>query len=301
MRGDGMGEAIVDGTDSTARALARVAEPFHAVTYYSREAADWTDAGYKGWWHAYFAYRPAPMGAVTAATVTAAFYNFAPRMVARAVPGVWDIRAPEEATALRLDRVDQALQRIFGNDAAARAAAAEAAELIRRVGDAPAAGRPVYAGCAELTWPTDPLLGLWHGCTLLREYRGDSHNIALADAEVDGVACHVLMAARGHGNKPTIIGIRGWTDDEWDDAVDRLRERGWVDADGALTTDGTEARTGIERSTDRLMSDPVRRLGQDGAERLIELLRPLVDRLAADGEVSGRWPPEHVIKQADGR
>jgi len=295
-----MGEAIVDGADSTARALARVAEPFHAVTYYSRELADLRDVGYKGWWHAYFAYRPAPMGAVSAATVTAAFYNFAPRMVARAVPGVWDLRSPSEVIELRLGRVERALDRIFGADEAIQRSAVEAAELIRPVADAPGAGRPVYAGYADLEWPADPILALWHGCTLLREYRGDSHNIALADAEVDGVACHVLMVGRGYGNRPTITAIRGWTDDEWHSAVDGLRSRGWVDADGSLTEAGTEARTRIERATDRLMGEPLRRMGEDGATQLIELLRPMVDHLAEAGEVSGRWPPEHVMKPADG-
>ncbi|MGI9613702.1 MAG: SCO6745 family protein [Acidimicrobiales bacterium] len=295
-----MGEAITDGTDSTARALARVAEPFHAVSYYSRECADWSEAGYKGWWHAYFAYRPAPMGAVTAPTVTAAFYNFAPRMVERAVPGVWDIHSPAEATAIRLERVEAALGRIFGTAESTRQAASEALELIRPVGDAPGVARPVYAGYADLEWPSDPILGLWHGCTLLREYRGDSHNIALADAEVDGVACHVLMVGRGHGNRPTITAIRGWTDEEWAVAVDDLRGRGWIDADGALTEAGNIARKGIEQATDRLMGDPVKRLGEDGTARLIELVRPMVDQLANNGEVSGRWPPEHVMKPAEG-
>ena len=294
-----MGEAIVDGKDSTARALARVAEPFHAVSYYSREMSDLRDAGYKGWWHAYFAYRPAPMGAVTAAAVTAAFYNFAPRMVARALPDVWEIRSPADTTALRLGRVEAALTRIFGSDDGHRRAASEAAELIRPVADAAAAGRPVFAGYADLGWPSDPVVALWHGCTLLREYRGDSHNIALAEAEVDGVACHVLMAGRGHGNRPTITGIRGWTDDEWHAAEDELRGRGWVDADGTLTEAGYDARTAIERSTDRLTGDPVRRIGEDGAQRFIELLRPMVDHLAATGEVSGRWPPAHVMKPAE--
>jgi len=295
-----MGEAIVDGSDSTARAVARVAEPFHAVSYYSRELTDLTDVGYKGWWHAYFGYRPAPMGAVSAAAVTAAFYNFAPRMVERAVPGVWEIRSPADTTALRLSRVEAALQRIFGADESTRSAATEAVELIRPAGESPVAGRPVYAGYASLDWPEDPVVGLWHGCTLLREYRGDSHNIALADAEVDGVESHVLMAGRGYGNKPTITAIRGWTDDEWDAAAGRLRSRGWVDGEGSLTEAGHTARTGIERATDRLMGDPVGRMGSDGSERLIGLLRPLVDQLAASGEVSGRWPPEHVMKSATG-
>jgi len=298
-----MGEAIVDGTDGTARALARVAEPFHAITYYSRELADLRAHGYRGWWHAYFGYRPAPMGAVSAGTVTAAFYNFAPAMVARAVPGVWDIRTPAETTALRRDLVAAALQRIFrGTDApeAANAdAVAEAAELIRAVGDCPVAGRPVFGGYAELDWPTDPFEVIWHGCTLLREHRGDSHNLALAAAGVDGVECHVLMAGRGHGNRPTITAIRGWTDDEWDAAVERLAGRGWADPAGALTELGHEARSDIEAHTDHLAGEPVRQIGREGAERLTELLRPLVDHLAAAGEVSGRWPPEHLLKPAD--
>ncbi len=289
----------MDGKDSTARALSRVAEPFHAVTYYSRELSDLTDAGYKGWWHAYFAFRPAPMGAVSAAAVTAAFYNFAPRMVARALPEVWAIRDPADVTALRLDRVGQAFARIFGSDDGAQRVAAEAVELIRPVADAPGVARPVYAGYADLEWPSDPVLGLWHGCTLLREYRGDSHNIALAEAEVDGVGCHVLMAGRGHGNRPTITRIRGWTDDEWDAAEDDLHRRGWVDDEGALTGTGHEARTAIERTTDRLMGGPVRRMGEDRSHRLLGLLRPLVDHLTQTGEVSGHWPPAHVMKPAD--
>lgn len=298
-----MGEAIVDGSDGMARALARVAEPFHAVTYYSAELLDLRAHGYRGWWHAYFGYRPAPMGAVTAGTVTAAFYNFAPRMVARAVPGVWEIRAPAETVALRRELVAAALNRIFrGADAPDGASVdtiAEAARLIRSIGDCPVAGRPVYGAYAELDWPTDPLEALWHGCTLLREHRGDSHNLALAAAGVDGVECHVLMAGRGHGNRPTITAIRGWTDDEWDGAVERLGERGWAEPGGGLTELGHDARTGIEAHTDQLAGDPIRRLGGDGAERLTDLLRPLVDHLAASGEVSGRWPPEHLLKRAE--
>lgn len=299
-----MGEAIVDGRDAGARALIRVAEPFHAVTYYAQELLDLTDRGYRGWWHAYFGYRPAPMGAVSAGTVTAVFYNFAPTMVARAVPGVWRIQRPHEATAVRLERVSQALRRIFGPDAdsplrdpALASAVAEAADLLEgAVGDCAAAGRPLYAAYAELDWPADPLIALWHGCTLVREHRGDSHNVALASSGVDGVECHVLMAGRGHGNRPTITAIRGWTDDEWHGAVDRLTDRGWVGPTGALTPEGHEARSTIETRTDELASEPVDRLGAEGLQRVIDVLTPLVEHLAARGEVSGRWPPEHLIK-----
>ena len=83
-------------------------------------------------------------------------------------------------------------------------------------------------------------------------------------------------------------------------AVDDLRGRGWIDADGALTEAGNIACKGIEQATDRLMGEPVKRLGDDGTARLIELVRPMVDQLANSGEVSGRWPPEHVMKPAEG-
>ena len=35
--------------------------------------------------------------------------------------------------------------------------------------------RPLYAAHAELDWPDEPQLVLWHAVTLLREYRGDGH------------------------------------------------------------------------------------------------------------------------------
>ena len=291
-----MGEAIVEGPDGSARRLARLAEPIHAISYYSREATDWTDVGYKGWWHAYFGYRPAPMGAVSASTVTAAFYNFAPRMVERAVPGVWAIRDPAATNALRLGRVASALDRILDAAPDHRASLTEAAELIRGAADCRPAARPVYAGYAAQAWPDDPFVAVWHGCTLLREHRGDSHNLTLAAADVDGVECHVLMAGKGHGNRPTITAIRGWTDEEWSAAVDRLASRGWCDGDGALTPAGHEARTEIERRTDELFAESVERIGIERSAALADLLRPFVDHLKSSGEVSGRWPPEHLVK-----
>ena len=290
-----MGDEVV-GKSSAVRMLGRMAETFHDVTYYSPEAIEFTKDGYRGWWHAYFAYRPAPMGAVEAATVAAAFYNFAPRMVAKAVPGVWDIRSPAEVTALRQEMVIRSLRRHFpqpGPDVA------EAARLIRAVDGCSLSGRPVYAAYAGLEWPNEDLAALWHGCTLLREHRGDSHHLALAAAQVDGVACHVLMAGMGHGNRPTINAIRGWTDDEWDRAAAELGERGWLAPDGSLTDDGQQARTDIELHTDRLASEPLTRIGEDGVERLLSHLEPLVTQLSASGEIPGGWPPEHLSKPAD--
>ncbi len=293
-----MGEVVTDGTDGETRALARLVEPFHAVTYYSRELADLSGHGYRGWWHAYFGYRPAPLGPVGAEVVTSVFYNFAPRMVERAVPGVWEILAPAAAVDLRLGLVDQALGRVFDRAHHGEALAAGAALIRRAVDGCRIGARPLFAAYAALPWPDDDALALWHGCTLLREYRGDSHNLALAAADVDPVASHVLMAGRGHGNRPTILAIRGWTEDEWAVAVEGLVARGWARPDGSLTDAGSEARSDIERHTDRLSAGPVETLGPDLGD-LLAALDPLVEHLKTSGEVSGRWPPEHLMKSDD--
>ena len=204
-----MGQVLDDGVIGGPRALARLAESFHTITYYGQELAHWTDVGYRGWWQAYFGYRSAPLGQVGAAAVTAIFYNFAPRMVGRAVPAVWAIRSPADTIVLRRQRVAQALDRIFAGGSF-RDQIAVSAPLVRRAAEGcDGAGRALYASHSELSWPDDDALALWHGCTLLREHRGDGHNLALANAEVDGVMSHVLMAARGHGNRPTILAIRG--------------------------------------------------------------------------------------------
>ena len=74
-----------------------VGEPVHAVVYFSPVAADrWAAAGFRGFWrdirhpgHALGPVRPAP--------VTASFFNFDPRMVARALPSVWTMGSPADA------------------------------------------------------------------------------------------------------------------------------------------------------------------------------------------------------------
>ena len=296
-----MGEAIddpdlQDETARAARALARVVEPIHAVAYYTPEINGFRDDGYRGWWHAYMAYRPAPMGAITAPTAIATLYNFAPTMVERAIPGVWDIMSPDRVIERRDELVRAAMGRLFADGALADEVA-EAAELARQAcADLPVVARPLFASHAALPWPTERAMVLWHACTLLREFRGDNHNLVLAAHGVDGVECHVLMAAHGHGNQPTLEGIRGWTRDEWLAAVGRLHDRGWVDAAGAYTDAGRAARVAIERETDLLSAAAVANLDAAGSSRLAELGGAIRDHLIAAGAGAGVWPPPGVMK-----
>jgi hypothetical protein len=255
--------------------------------------------GVRSWWAAYFAYRSAPMGTVAPDVVAATFYGFAPRMVRRAIPAVWQHVTPEQAMEVRLDAVDRAWRRIFAGASSAAAVDEAAAALRRSVIDVDAGGRPLFAAHAALSWPEPPHLQLWHATTLAREHRGDSHTIALAAAGVDPVQCQVLMAARGHGNRATLQKIRGWDDAEWDGAVAALQRRGWLTAGGAMSQAGRHGRGAIEEHTDALAAEPARRLGAAGVRRVTALLAPIHERLFAVGGIPGRWPPPHVVEDED--
>jgi hypothetical protein len=286
-----------------ARPLAALVAPIHNVAYYSPEIRIFETLGVKSWWAAYFAYRSAPMGVVTPEVIAAIFYGFSPRMVGRAIPAVWEHVTPEQALAVRLDAVDRAWRRIFADaDRSTTDAISAAAALLRQIiEDVDGGGRPLYAGHTTLPWPDLPHLQLWHATTLLREHRGDGHTIALAAADVDPVQCQVLMAARGHGNRATLQKIRGWSDAEWDAAVDQLQQRRWLDRDGRLTPAGRRGREEIEDHTDALAAEPARRLGVDGGRRGAQLLTPVHDRLFTTGSIPRQWPPPHVMEEPAAR
>lgn len=279
------------------RRLGRAAEPVHGVVYYTPEITAFDHDGFRGWWHAYFAHRSAPLGRVGPELVTSIFYNFAFRMVARALPGAWDIMAPEQVLARRAELVGEAMGRIYGdgaNDETIEQAAALAKEALAPM---EVAGRPLAASVLAQPWPASPAMSLWHACTALRELRGDAHILALAAAGIGPVQSHILMAAHGRVNQPTIAAIRGWTEKEWRAGVGELADRGLVDAGGTYTDEGRAHRAEIERRTDRLSDQPVRNLGPEKAARLADLLETLGGGLIADGEVAGVWPPPAVRRR----
>ncbi|GAA3209952.1 MULTISPECIES: hypothetical protein [unclassified Streptomyces] len=220
-----------------------------------------------------FAVRSAALGPVGAGTVAATFYNYKYELVARHVPAVWEKASPDAVLAARARAVDASLRRLLGAEALASAEMAEAAGLALRAAEAcTRAGRPLYAGHADLPVPDEPHLAYWHAATLLREHRGDGHLAVLVAAGLDGLEAVVTHTATGRGMAPKwVFATRGWTPQEWDAAVDRLRARGLLDADGALTAEGVALREEIEAETDRLDRAPYEHLGAEGVARLTEL------------------------------
>jgi hypothetical protein len=274
----------MDLVPSPARTLWQCAEPYHAVTYFAEEArAAFEAIGLRGFWRGYFAGRAGPLGAVGAGPVVAMFYGFRPDFVARAIPGVWEIVSPESAVAARAAGVGNALTRLLDVD---DPAIARAARLVLRATDGcdPFA-RPVFAANNDLERPREPHLALWHGCTLLREHRGDGHVAALCAAGVDPCEAHVLRLAVTGVGRESIAPYRGWDDDDWSAAARRLTDKGWLDASGTVTEAGIDAHAAIETDTDRMAEGPVRALGEDGLAELVAILRPLARTLAAAGAI----------------
>src|SRR6185312_12236819 len=259
-------------------------EPVHAMLWYAPEVfAEAAALGYevKTRWPSYFAWRLAPLGAVGPRLAASACYSFSPHMVGAYVPAAWAVASPPQILAARERAVDQMYRALLG-DLIDSPGLAEAADLAREAA--------LAAANADLPWPGEPHLVLWHAINVLREQRGDGHIAALQVAGLD--PCEALVSFAAIGAAPAeVFASRGWSAAEWSAARDRLTARGWIDAQGTATERGREGRDEIEWRTDRLADAPWRALGADRAERLAELTGPLLG--AAFG--SGLLPAQSTL------
>ncbi|QNP66450.1 SCO6745 family protein [Streptomyces genisteinicus] len=260
--------------------------PMHSTVWFSPDLGSELGAlGLDDPRAAYFAARSAAMGAVGAGAVSATFYNFNPELVARHVPAVWETATPDAVLGARLRAADATLRRLLGDEAVASPELAEAAGLALRAAEActPQA-KPLYAAHAELPVPDAPHLAYWHAATLLREHRGDAHIAALLHAGLDPLEALVSHTATGKGMAVRwILSTRGWRRTDWEAAQERLRSRGLLDAEGALTDAGTALRAEVEEHTDRMDLAPYEHLGADAVARLTELGRGFLMTVFAAG------------------
>ena len=260
-----------------ARVMWTLFEPVHAVTYFHPRARTAYEAvGLRGYWRGYFAGRAAPLGPTTAPPVIAAFFSFAPRMVARALPSVWRLATPEEALRARLTGAVQALAEFTYE--LPESHLVEAADLLEEAaGRVEIAGRVLGAVNAALPRGEYPLARLWQAATTLREHRGDGHVAALVTTGLDPVEV-VAWRCRADQSREFHQPARGWTDEEWSAAEERLVEKGWLTAERAPTAYATATFRTVEEATDRAAAGPWRALGADRTARLRELLEPIASR-----------------------
>jgi len=244
---------------------------------------------------AYFAFRSAALGAVPWQVVLATFYNWSPRAV-QPMTGVWDAAPPAQWQAARFVVAGRAMQRVGVRLTADDIA--EARSLIDPVvAGADYAGKPLAAANASVALPSDPLVALWQQITVLREWRGDAHIVVLAGSRLGPCDCNVMHTATGRFPTKLARTTRQWDYEEWAAATARLVTRGWLDADGTVTDDGSAARERIEVETDEHCAALWAPIGDAGARRLAALITPIDDAFIAAGTF-GQFRP---VKPAGGR
>jgi hypothetical protein len=268
-------------TDSaaTARRMWTLLEPVHVISYFTAESREAFElAGLRGFWRGYFAGRAAPIGLTGAAPVVAAFFSFAPAMVARAIPSVWELISQVDALTVRQAGAVAALRRLLDIPDGApvpNPIHAAADRLADRTTDLGWAGRTLGAANAALPVPAETLARLWHAATVLREHRGDGHIAALVAADLDAPEALALRSGVDLAIRDQLQRARGWTDEEWDAAVARLALRGLVRPDGAATAAGAELHREIEHATDVATARPWAGLAELEAAELADLLLPI--------------------------
>lgn len=248
------------------------------------------DAGLRGFWSGYFAARAAPLGRVGAGPVSAAFYNFEPAMVAKAVPRCWETVAPETLCRVRAIAAADALGETCSTEA--RSALLAALPLLRRAaGHCGGTGRMLAAANGSL-WPriatalgTGGLGEVWQACTTLREHRGDGHVAALVAHGIGGLQAHVLAS----GSKAIPVALlrdnRGWSEDDWAQAAAALTHRGLLHADGRVTDAGRTLHGRLEELTDELAEPAFAALSDQALEDLYGALAACAAEIADSGVV----------------
>mgnify|MGYP003503501625 len=262
-----------------ARQLWLVIEPIHALTYFGNRTQQAAEAlGLRGFWMSYFACRAAPMGSVSAATVSATFFNFNPQRVARAIPDAWSYASPEHLISARFEAVNRTATDVFGSDPEV---STDLLELISAAAQsADFDGRPLAAANAVIDVSREsPFIQLWQATTVLRESRGDGHIAALIDADLTGAEALALFSACGGPPLALFEASRGWSHEELVQAQQHLADRRLMTTSGIPTDDGLSLHNHIEAATDRLARAPIDALGPQQVARLIELTDALTRKI----------------------
>lgn len=264
---------MTDALVTAARRLAAALEPFAGQVYFSPEAhAEYEKLGFQpspgdfgsgvqlpdG--PAYFTSRGSVMGQVPGEVVASAFAVFNPAAVVPSVQFGWSLTdAPTICAARDRGGIGQ-LERILG----ARPDGIDVVGDLLERAQAPLRpeGRPLFSGLLAQPVPDGPVGRAWRFADRLREYRGDAHTAAWTSAGYDAVEIGLMSELYWGLAMGSYIRTRAWSDQQLEEAKERLRARGVVEGDGFSAT-GHATRDEIERSTDLQMRPAIDALGDD--------------------------------------
>jgi hypothetical protein len=276
-----------------ARRLAAAIEPFVGQVYFSPEChAAYAALGFNlspgdangvalpdG--AAYFTSRGSVMGQVHGTVVAAAFGVFNPAVVVPAVTYGWKLTDATTICTARTDGALAQLRRILGDEPDGLHRVVQL--LLTAIEPLRPDGKPLFAGISALPMPEPPLGVAWRLGDMLREYRGDAHIAAWTGAGFDPPEIGLLTELYWGLPARSYVRTRAWTSGDLDAAQDRLRSRGFLEADGsAMTEAGWAAREAVEVQTDEMSRPLTDALGEEGDE-LVALLAPWGAEIRARG------------------
>lgn len=255
-----------------ARALGAALEPFVGQVYFSPEC----HRAYEGLGFSpspgemngvampemvsYFTSRGSLMGQVPGELVAAAFAVFNPVIVVPAVTTGWTVTDAATVCAARRDGAVAQLERILGVSPEGVARVRQVLE--RAVAVLRPEGRPLFAGALSQPVPPTDLGAAWHFGDMLREFRGDCHTAAWISAGLDATEIGLLTELYWGLPLKSYSRTRGWSEDDYGAALERLSSRGLV-VDGAFTSAGRSLREEVEIRTDQQMATVLAALGED--------------------------------------
>ncbi len=253
---------IVSAT--AARVLRDSVEPIATICWWSREANDAALELGLSFFERYVRGRAAPLETSNASVVVSCFGTFEPTLIqsvlARRNALVSDdqiLRARELGAVAALRAVTDGMDM-----SGAEWACARLHEAMRAM---ETSSRPLFAALRSLPLPSDPLGKVWRTAELYRENRGDGNLAASVAAGLDPVEMNVLTELWLGYPLGEYSGSRGFAPDVIAAAGERLRLRGWMEAN-SLTEAGRVVREEIERATDDSQKSIIESLGKDVGE-----------------------------------
>ena len=220
---------------------------------------------------AYFTSRGSVMGQVPGDVVAAAFAVFKPEVVISSVEYGWTLTDARTICAARDNGAIGQLHRVLGESPHG---ATRARTLLLHATDAlRPEGRALYAGLRSLEMPGSLVGDVWRLGDMLREYRGDSHTAAWISGGFTACEIGLLSELFWGMTIKTYSRSRGWSEADYEQAIERLATDGYITREGALTTQGRASREHVEKLTDVQMECVVRALGSQ-IDELITILKP---------------------------
>jgi hypothetical protein len=275
---------------SPARSLRDAAEPIATLSWWGRPVYDRQAALGLNFLTGYVWGRGSALGEPAGSVVAAAFGVFEPGLVVSLYDEARSLATHDQIRQTLQDGVVEAMTTVQTDDTGLDSTV----DLLRRaVAATDGFGRPLTAGLLALPWPAEPWAQLWHGCAILREFRGDSHLAACVAAGVDGVSANILTERMVGWEPLAYTATRGWSPEAMRASTERLSDQGLLTETG-LSDEGQRFRDGIEQVTEAAMQPVVEALGDD-LERLIDALQGWSDAVIAHG-----WFPPDPYKRASG-